>query len=123
MTLFILIDVQVLIPPKSITVEQGDTLSCAINGNYILSDNPWSDSEGPLNAPGITISRTPLNTTSGVVVFMVQFDDASKWIGTYIFKVAGIDPLEASITTQENHTGKWNSCLSCMELLHALYFL
>lgn len=95
-------------------------LSCAIKGSYIPLDNPWRDSEGPLDASNVAISRIPPNTTNGIVVWMVQFKDDSKQLGTYTFNVIGIDPLEASITTQENPPGKWNSlcmytvCNYCM---------
>lgn len=109
---------EVLIPPKNISVEQcGSTcmLTCAVKGSYIPLDNPWSDSNGPLDASDFAISRIPPNTTNGIVVWMVQFKDVSKQLGNYTFDVTGIEPLEASFTTQENRTSKWNFlCVYCM---------
>ena len=111
---------KVLIPPESITVEPNEnaTMTCAIKGSYILLKNPWRDSEGPLEAPDVTISRIPRYATSGVVVWIVQFNNVSNRLGTnYTFQMTGIEPpLEASILPKKPPAGK-----SMETFMHVLY--
>ena len=101
---------EVLIPPKSVTVEPNETatMTCAIKGSYIPLKNPWRDSEGPLKAPDVTMSRIPPDATSGVVVWIVQFNHVSNRLGTnYTFQMTGIEPpLEASILPKNPPAGE-----------------
>ena len=99
---------KVLIPPENVFVEPNENaiMTCAIKGSYVPLKNPWSDPKGELKGPDIKISRIPSATTSGVIVWIVQFNNVSNRLDTkYTFHVPGIEPLEVSIL-QKNPTGK-----------------
>ena len=109
--MYIYIDVKVLIPPESVFVEPNEnaTMTCAIRGSYVPLKNPWSDPKGELKGLDIKISRIPPATTSGVIVWIAQFNNVSNRLDTkYTFQVPGIEPLEVSIL-QKNPTSKWKS--------------
>ena len=95
----------VLIYPRDSTAEQGDqvNLTCAVEGSFIPLDNPWSDSNGPLEEANVKVSRIPPQSTSGVVVWILQFlNVSSRHFGNYTFRVPGRKEISASITPKIN---------------------
>ena len=94
-------------------------LLCAVEGSYVPLDNPWSDSKGPFKpADDVALSRIPQTTTSGVVVWIVQFFSISpQHYGNYTFLVPGMEAISASIT-ERLPIGKWHASLFAYFVLY-----